>query len=158
MRLLCPALLAAALLFPAAAQTGQSPSCALLTEGEASAILGHAVMTGGDTPETGGASSCAWVDEANYNAISIQMERGEALPGGSAEDALAAQKAALAGAGAIEDLADFGAPAFVLTATGAPPETFSALFAKGGALIIINVTGASKDKTIAAARIAAGRL
>ncbi|BCW87421.1 hypothetical protein sos41_05500 [Alphaproteobacteria bacterium SO-S41] len=158
MRLLCTALMAGALLFPATAQDAKSLSCALLTKAEAADILGHSVMNGDDTAETGGASSCAWVDEENFNAISIQMERGEALQGGSADAAFAAQKTALANAGTVEDLADFGVPAFVLTATGAPAETFTAIFAKGGALIIINVTGVPKNKTIAAAKIVAGRL
>lgn len=158
MRLLSAALLAASLVLPAAAQEPQSPACALLTKDEAAAILGHSVMNGDDTAETAGASSCAWVDEETFNAISVQMERGEALRGVSAEDTFAAQKTALAGMGAIEDLTDFGAPAYMVTATGAPADTQTVIFLKSSTIIIVNVTGVPKDKTIEAAKIVAGRL
>lgn len=176
MRILMAGLLAAATLSPPAmaqdtaplspplspppAPPPKSEACQLLTSDQAKEILGHAVMNGDDSPESGGMASCGWVDEETFAAIVFIVSSGVALGDEDPVSIVENTKAAQAATGTLEDVPDLGDRAILLTSAGTSGDSLglSLSFAKAGKVVVINSTGVPKEGMMQAAKVIAGNV
>lgn len=135
-----------------------SPACGLLTEAEATQLLGHKPMVSDGGPEVMGSSSCSWVDTETYNALGVSVMGGESLGGATPDAAYEAQKSGLAMAGKVEDVADVGEKAFLLDSSSGGMTSLTLTILKNSRIASINVSGVEKAKLIEAGKLIAGHL